>query len=55
MKKLYTYLVGEVDNAITLLETGNLLVVPQVREMLKNALLTAEEMYIDQDEDNEIF
>ena len=51
-KKLYAYLVGQVDEAITLLETGNLLHVPQVRDMLKNALLTAEEMYLNEPENH---
>ena len=50
-KKLYAYLMGEVDEALTLLDTGNLLHVPKVREMLQNALLTAEEMYLDATED----
>jgi len=50
-KKLYAYLVGQVDEAITMLETGNLLLVPKVRELLKDALLRAEDMYLEDTEE----
>lgn len=51
-KKLYAFLVGQVDEAITLLETGNLLDMPKAREILKAALLRAEDMYLE-DTENE--
>lgn len=50
-KKLYAYLVGQVDEAITMLETGNRLLVPKVRELLKGALLRAENMYLEDTEE----
>jgi len=50
-KKLYTYLVGEVDEAITMLETGDLLLVSKVRELLKAALLRAEDIYLENGEE----
>lgn len=55
-KKLYATLVGRVDNAITILErmaeqqTFDWFHVAQVTELLKNALLEAEEAYIEADE-----
>lgn len=55
-KKLYATLVGRVDNAITILErmaeqqTFDWFHVAKVTELLKNALLEAEEAYIEADE-----
>ena len=45
-KKLYAYLVGEIDNALTLMDTDNLLVFNQVKEKLQAALLEAEDRVI---------
>jgi len=46
-QKLYAYLVGQVDEALGLLEEGDLVKAGPVRELLSNALLRAEEAYID--------
>lgn len=54
--KIYATLVGRVDNAITVLErmteqqTFDWFHIAQVTELLKNALLEAEEAYIEADE-----
>ena len=45
-KKTYAYLVGIIDDALTILETGDLLQVDQVRRMWSEALLEAEERII---------
>ena len=50
-QKLYAYMVGEVDAALTLLDTDDLLQFSRVREILCNALQTAEDMYLDDSED----
>lgn len=50
-KKLYAYLLGEVDQALTLMDTGDLLQYSRVREILLNAVQTAEDMYLDDTED----
>jgi len=50
-KELYACLVGEVDEAITMLETGDLLLVSKVRELLKAALLRAEDIYLENGEE----
>ncbi len=50
-KKLYTYLLGELDAALTLMDNDDLLLYQKVKETLQNALLTAENMYLDQTEE----
>lgn len=50
-QKLYAYVVGEVDAALTLLDTDDLLQFSRVREILCNALQTAVDMYLDDSED----
>ena len=49
-KKAYAYLVGEVDDALTLLDTGNLLEFNRVRDILTTALLEAEDMIVGEDD-----
>lgn len=49
-RKLYSYLVGEVDRALDLLDSDNLLQFYRVREILFNALKTTEDMYLDDTE-----
>ena len=49
-KKAYAYLVGEVDEALTLLDTGNLLEFNHIRDILTAALLEAEDMIVSNDE-----
>ncbi len=49
-KKLYAYLVGEMDEAVTLLESMDLLKVQKAREQLKAALLYAEEQIVGKEE-----
>jgi len=46
-QKLYAYLVGQIDDALELLEEGDLVAARPVRELLSSALLRAEEAYID--------
>ena len=46
-EKLYAYLVGQVDKALTLLDEGDLVKAQPVREILQQALLTAEREYVD--------
>ena len=46
-QKLYAYLAGQVDEALTLLEEGDLVRAGPVKELLQRALLTAEAAYID--------
>jgi len=46
-QKLYAYLVGKIDDALELLEVGDLVKAAPIRELLQNALLRAEEAYID--------
>ena len=50
-KKLYAYLVGEVDQALMLMDTGDLLQYNRVREILFHALQTVEDMYLEQTDD----
>ena len=52
-RKLYSYLVGQMDDALTLLDGGNIFQYYRVKEILENALLTAEEMYLDVEGDEE--
>lgn len=58
-KKLYAYLVGQVDDTLQMI-AGHLIdgnseneSLVAVGNKLKNALLTAEDMYLDAEEDNE--
>lgn len=50
-KKLYAYLVGEVDKALTLMDGNDFLQYQNIEGILQNALLTAEEMYIESEEE----
>ncbi len=50
-KKLYSYLLVEVDKALTLMDGNDLLQYQNVKKILQNALLTAEEMYIESEEE----
>ncbi|MBR2895976.1 MAG: hypothetical protein IKC03_10040 [Oscillospiraceae bacterium] len=50
-KKLYSYLVGQIDDALTLLDAENIFQYYRVKDILENALLTAEEMYLDAEDD----
>ena len=50
-KKLYAYLLGEVDRALTIMDTGDLLRYGLVREILLNAVQTAENTYLDDTEE----
>ena len=45
-KRHYTYLVGEIDKALTLMDTENPFLWKRVRAILQNALLEAEERVI---------
>ena len=45
-KKAYALLVGEVDKALTIMDTGNLLEFERVRNILLNALQDAEEIFV---------
>ena len=45
-KIAYAKLVGAIDDALTILDTGDLLRVNHVREMLQNALLEVEELIV---------
>ena len=49
-KKAYALLVGEIDKALTLLDTDNLLEFPHVREILLKALEDAEEIFVGDEE-----
>lgn len=57
-KKLYAYLVGQIDDTLQMI-AGDLVAgntgreeLYAVGEKLKNALLTAEDMYLDETEEN---
>ena len=52
-RKLYSYLVGQVDCALDLMDTGDVFQFHRVREILFNALQTAEEMYLEDAEETE--
>ena len=45
-KKAYAHLVGKVDEALTILDTHDLLEFDHVRDILAQALLEAEDMVI---------
>ena len=42
-KKAYAYLVGQIDEALTILDSGDLLQVNRVQDILQNALYEMEE------------
>ena len=44
-RQLYAFLVSQIDDALSLLDTGDLLEIDHVREILSSALETAEERY----------
>ena len=46
-QKLYAYLVGQIDDALELLDEGDLVKAAPIRALLQNALLRTEEAYID--------
>lgn len=46
-RKLYSYLVGQIDEALLLLEKGDLVRSKPIIAVLENALTKAEELYID--------
>ena len=51
-KKQYAFLVGEIDRALHIMDTGNLLEYGHVKEILQSALLKAEDNIInDMDEE----
>ena len=45
-QKLYAFLVGKIDDALTILDTGDPLDLPRVRDILESALMEAEEQVI---------
>ncbi|MBD5162843.1 MAG: hypothetical protein HDT14_12700 [Oscillibacter sp.] len=45
-KKAYALLLGEIDKALTLLDTDNLLEFDHVREILLHAVQNAEEIFV---------
>ncbi len=49
-RQLYAYLVSQIDEALFLLDTGNLLATNYVKEILSNALLEAENRIVDEKE-----
>ena len=50
-QKLYAYLVGEIDKALTLLDDNNLFAYPKVKSILQDALWFAEDMYLEETEE----
>ena len=46
-QKLYAYLVGQVDDVLQAMGELDVMPLAPIREKLKNALLTAEEMYVE--------
>ena len=46
-QKLYAYLVGQVDDVLLLMGELDVMPLAPIREKLKNALLTAEEMHVE--------
>ena len=46
-QKLYAYLVGQIDEALELLDEGDLVIAAPIKAQLQNALLRAEDAYID--------
>ncbi len=50
-KKLYSYLVCEIDRALTLMDEDNFLQYQRVKTILQNALLTTEDIYINESEE----
>jgi len=49
-KKVYAYPVGEIDKALTLMDTENLLLFGEIKDILQNALLEAEDRVISSEE-----
>ena len=49
-KKAYAHLVGQVDEALTLMDTNNLLEFEHVRDILSTALSDVEMMIVDNDD-----
>ena len=49
-KKLYAYLVGQIDEALKIMDTANLLEYDHVRDLLHTALLRAEDAVINGEE-----
>jgi len=49
-RKLYAYLVGQIDEVIEEIGELDLIAAEPVRQKLKTALLTAEEMYLQETE-----
>ena len=52
-QRMYAYLVGKIDDALTLLDSGDLLQCLRVRSILYDALQTAEEIYLSDTEEEE--
>ena len=50
-KKLYTYLVGQIDDALEMMGDLDIMPLAPIRDKLKAALLAAEEMYLIEGED----
>ena len=48
-KKLYAYLVGQVDDVLNMMGDLDMMPLEPIRKKLKTALLTAEEMYLRED------
>ena len=46
--KAYARVVWGVDEALTIMDTGNLLEFEHIRQILQNALLDAEEIFIEE-------
>ena len=52
-QKMYSYLVGQIDDTLGMMYGLDIMPTAGIRKKLENALLTAEEMYIDQEEQEE--
>ena len=51
-QKIYAYLVGQIDDVIENMGSLDLVAAEPIRRQLKQALLTAEEMYLDETEND---
>ena len=51
-QKIYAYLVGQIDDVIESMGNLDLVAAEPIRQRLKQALLTAEEMYLDETEND---
>jgi len=49
-KKLYAYLVGQIDDALEMMGDLDIMPLSPIREKLKAALLAAEELYLEETE-----